>query len=133
MIPVLNLGNFTVCFEAGEEDISARHHFIKECGWTESQFRKIKDYPFFCARVSIWFDGVELAADYLGCCSYKTESEFFTRYRSDYFADMVGRCVEEAANLELSKLYAPWREKINKENARKLARIAARESKKQGV
>ena len=119
--PVFNLGQFTVCFAAQEEDMTARYHFIKECGWSEAQFRSIKNYPFFCAKVSIWKEGEELASDYLGACSYKTEEEFFTRYRSDYFADMVSRCVDEIDNPELSALYAPWGEMMRKEHAKKLA------------
>jgi hypothetical protein len=119
--PILNFGDYTVCFEAQEEDTSARHHFIKECGWTDSQFRAIKDYPFFCAAVTIYKDGEELAADYLGACSYKTEEEFYTRYRSDYFADMVARCVEEINSPELTALHAPWAETMRKEHEHKSA------------
>lgn len=135
-IPVLTFGDFVVCFEAQEEEMSARNHFVNECGWTAAQFRKIKDYPFFCACVTIWKDGEELAADYLGACSYETASEFFTRYRSDYFADMVASCVDEINNPELSALYAPWGESMRKEHALKTA-IAQRawekrQAKKQG-
>ena len=132
--PVLTLGNFVVCFDAKEETMTARYHFIKECGWTEKQFRAIKDYLFFCAKVSIWRDGEELASDYLGACSYKTEAEFYTRYRSDYFVDMVHQCVGEANNAELSALYAPWAELMRKEHARKQAiehkALEKREAKK---
>ena len=132
--PVLNLGEFTVCFSAEPEYESASEHFINFCGWTEKEFRPIEDFPFFCARVSIWFDGEEIASDYLGACSYKTESEFYTRYRSDYFADMVGRCVDEANNPALTDAYAPWAELMQKEHARKseIAQRAweKRESKK---
>lgn len=135
--PVLNFGPFTVCFEAEEETISARYHFVNECGWTDKEFRQIKDYPFFCAKVSIWRDGVELASDYLGACSYKTEKDFYTRYRSDYFADMVGACVDEINNSELTALYAPWAEKMRKdrEKSSEKARIAweKKQAKKSGA
>lgn len=117
--PVLNFGDFTVCFSAEEEEMSAEDHFINECGWTEKQFCKIEDFPFFCAKVSIWKDGEELASDYLGCCSYKTEKEFYTRYRSDYFADMVSACVGQIDNPALSAAYAPWADLMRKEHARK--------------
>jgi hypothetical protein len=129
--PIFNLACFTVCFEAEEEEISARQHFIKECGWTESQFRAIKNYPFFCAKVSIWHDGKELASDYLGCCSYKTESEFYTRYRSDYFADMVSNCVDQISNPELSAAYAPWADTMRKDRDKKQAAAKKLWEKKQ--
>lgn len=119
--PVLTLGDFVVCFDAIDEDQSARDHFIRVCGWTPEQFRPIKDYPFFTAKVSVWRDGEELASDYLGACSYKTESEFYTRYRSDYFADMVGTCVSEANDPELSALYEPWKHSMRNEHDRKSA------------
>lgn len=124
--PVLNFGKYTVCFEAQDEEMSARYHFIKECGWSEKQFKRIEDFPFFCACVSIWKHGEELATDYLGCCSYKTESEFYTRYKSDYFADMVDRCIEEINDPELSALYAPWAESMRKENTRR--QVAAKKA-----
>lgn len=135
--PILTFGDHVVCFEAQEEYISARYHFIAECGWTAAQFRPIKDFPFFTAKVSIWRNGEELATDYLGACSYKTESDFYTRYRSDYFADMVARCVDEIGDPELSALHAPWAESMRKEHAQKTA-IAWRawekqQAKKQGV
>lgn len=135
--PVLTFGDYVVCFEALEEDISARYHFIDECGWTAAQFRKIKDFPFFCACVSVWKDGEELTEVRLGACCYKTESEFFTRYRSDYFADMVAQCVDEIGDPDLSALHAPWAESMRKEHAHKTA-IARRvwekrQAKKQGV
>lgn len=116
--PVLTFGEFVVLFDAESECESARDHFIDFCGWTEQQFSKIKDYPFFCAKVSIWKDGQELATDYLGSCSYKTTSAFYTRYRSDYFADMVARCVAEINNPELTAAHAPWADLMQKENAR---------------
>jgi hypothetical protein len=119
--PVLTFGDYVVCFDALKEYQSARDHFIRECGWTPEQFRMIKDLPFFTAKVSIWRDGDELASDYLGACSYKTESEFYTLYCSEYFADMVGECVKEVDELDLSTLYEPWKELMRKEHARKSA------------
>lgn len=136
-IPVFTLGDFVVCFDAEEEHQSARDHFVRECGWTAQQFRRIENYPFFTAKVSIWLDGEELASDYLGACCYKKESEFYTKFRSDYFADMVGQCVSEANNAELSALYEPWKQAMRKEHNTKQA--AARkawerqQAKKQGA
>lgn len=96
MIPLFEKAGFIISFEAQEEDVSARRHFIKECGWTESGFRTIKDFAWFCAKVSAWKNGVELGTAYLGCCSYKTEAEFYTKYKDDYFAQMVNEAIDEA-------------------------------------
>ena len=94
LIPLFEKDGFIICFEAQEEDISMRRHFIKECGWSESQYRQIKSYEWFCAEVSAWKDGEKLGNDYLGACCYKAAKDFYTT--EGYFPDMVGRAIEEA-------------------------------------
>jgi hypothetical protein len=94
------MDGFGIVFEAEPEDISMRDHFIRECGWTESQFRKIRDFKWFRARVSAWKNGVELASEYLGACCYKTVKEFYTTYHDEYFAQMARECVEQAKIIE---------------------------------
>lgn len=95
--PVFLLDGYVVTFEAEPEHMNKRNHFRKECGWTEAQYRQIERFPWFSAKVTLWKDGKELATDYLGGCCYKTEDEFWTRYKADYFADMVHECFCEAA------------------------------------
>jgi hypothetical protein len=112
MTPIKTFGDYVVCFEAMPEDISARTHFIEECGWTPAQFRKIKDFPFFCAHVAIYKDAAMLADDYLGCCSYETESEFYQRYAADYFADMVHSCAEQIKDPALDAAVTAWSEQL---------------------
>ena len=94
LIPLFEKDGFIICFEAHEEDISMRRHFIKACGWGESEYRRIKNYEWFCAEVSAWKNGEKLGNDYLGCCCYKTAKDFYTA--EGYFPDMVGRAIEEA-------------------------------------
>ena len=91
---------FGILFDAEEEDQPMRQHFIKECGWTESQYRKIKDCAWFSAQVSAWKNGEELATTYLGACCYEAVEEFYTTYHDDYFADMVQAVVVEAKRVE---------------------------------
>lgn len=102
-IPVLAIGDYIITFSAEEEEISPRQHFIKECGWTEAQYRKIKDFPFFCAKVSVWKDGVCLNDQYLGACSYESEEQFYTTYKGDYFVDMVVTAFDELDLPELAE------------------------------
>lgn len=92
MIPVLSIDDYIITFSDEEEEMSARQHFIKDCGWTESQYRKIKNFAWFCAKVSVWKDGKVLAEEYLGACSYESAEQFYTTYKGDYFADMVAEC-----------------------------------------
>ena len=93
---------FGILFDAEEEYISMRQHFIKECGWTENQYRYMRrrNRAWFCARVSAWKNGEELASTYLGCCCYETVEEFYTKYHDDYFAQMVQEVVAEAKRIE---------------------------------
>jgi hypothetical protein len=109
MKPVKVFGDYVVCFEAEPEYLDMRHHFVKECGWTQGQFAKIQDFAWFSAKVSIWKDGKELAADYLGACCYETEDEFWTTYEGDYFAEMVRHCAEELGDKQLLAQVLTWR------------------------
>lgn len=56
----------------------------------------------FCAKVSAEVSGVELAVDYLGGCIYESEEDFYTKYKDDYFSDMV-ETVKEGATKEAQK------------------------------
>lgn len=111
--PVLHFGDFYVCFEAMEEDRSARRHFVKECGWTSAQFAEIEHCDWFCACVSIVKDGEQVACAYLGACSYLNAKEFYTTYRGDYFADMVSECAQEVGDPDLLIMVGAWRQALH--------------------
>ena len=96
MIPLFERAGFIICFEAKPEDISMRDHFIRYCGWSEKEYRRIRDFAWFCAKVSAWKDGKELGTAYLGGCCYKTVKEFYTKYKDAYFEDMVREVLAEA-------------------------------------
>lgn len=109
MKPVKVFGDYVVCFEAEEEYTGMRHRFIGECKWSASEFRKIKDFAWFSAKVSVWKAGVELAAEYLGACCYETEDEFWTKFEGDYFCDMVHTCAQEIKDPQLLAQVDAWR------------------------
>ncbi len=98
MIPLFEQDGFIICFEALDEDRTERQHFVKECGWSEKDFRAYqrKQCAWFCAKVSAWKDGEEMGVDYLGACSYDTVEDFYTKYKDDYFKDMVNEALHEA-------------------------------------
>lgn len=99
MKPLFQKDGFIICFEALPEEINMRHHFIKNCGCSEKEYRALaRKHPvWFCAKVSAWRDGEELGTAYLGCCCYDSEQEFYQS--SDYFPDMVQEAIEEAKQL----------------------------------
>lgn len=116
--PVKVFGDYVVCFEAEPETLGMRHHFIKECGWTPGQYRRIQDFAWFSAKVTLWKDAKELATEYLGACCYKHEEEFFTTYESDYFADMVRECARETKDAELISKVDAWHAAFRPEQLR---------------
>lgn len=97
---IKTIDGFGILFDAEPEHACMRQHFIKECGWTESQYRKIKDFAWFSAKVSAWKNGEELASTYLGACCYETVEAFYTEYHDDYFAQMMQEVVTEAKRVE---------------------------------
>ena len=110
MTPVKAFCQYIVVFQALPETISMSKHFVAECGFCVAELRKIRNYKWFCARVSLWRAGKELANEYLGCCCYKTAEEFYTTYEGDYFADMVRTCALEIGDAELLTMVNQWHE-----------------------
>jgi hypothetical protein len=94
--PLFEKDGFIICFEAEPEDRPIKEYFRKDCGWTAKQCRGLEKLAWFNAKVSAWKDGEEKGAAYLGACAYKTEEEFYTVYKDDYFADMVEEAIDEA-------------------------------------
>lgn len=91
---VKEVEGFKIYFEALEEYISLSELLPEE---TEEQLKEIENSNvIFCAKVTAKKAGVELASDYLGGCIYEDEEDFYTKYKDDYFADMVETVVSEA-------------------------------------
>lgn len=96
MIPLFEREGFIICFTPEyEEDVTVYDHFVRECHWTQEQLEKIDGFKWFSAKVTAWREGKELAADYLGCCCYKTYEEFYTT-KGSYFDGMVKNVLAEA-------------------------------------
>ena len=131
--PVITFSDYVFCFDAEPEQESSKTHFIGFCGWTPQQFARIRNYPFFCAKVSCWKDGEELSTDYLGACCYKTESAFYKTYRGDYFADMVRTCADETGDTELIAQVDAWHAKLRAQTENRIAAKQAKRAAKQGA
>ena len=131
--PVITFSDYVFCFDAEPEQESSKTHFIGFCGWTPQQFARIRNYPFFCAKVSCWKDGEELSTDYLGACCYKTESAFYKTYRGDYFADMVRTCANETGDTELIAQVDQWHAKLRAQTENRIAAKQAKRAAKQGA
>lgn len=86
--------NFTVELALAPEDISPRDCF--DDGLADDVCNAIERgvYIWFCARVRVLWQGVEVGADYLGGCCYESADDF--RASSGYFRDMVREAVSHA-------------------------------------
>ena len=85
---VENYKGLEIYFEALNEDIPLYHLFEKED--LNEIIEKIDNYDlvYFCAKVTAYFNDIELASDYLGGCLYENEKEFYTKYKNEYYSDM---------------------------------------------
>lgn len=60
-------------------------------------------YDLFCAAVSVHMNGREVSCNYLGGCIYEDANDFVSKYRDEYFRDMVRTAVAEA-RVEVAQL-----------------------------
>ena len=98
---VKEIEGFEIYFEALEEHIHLSELLPEE---DEESLKNIyNNNVIFCAKVTAEKTGIELSVDYLGGCIYECEEDFYTKYKDDYFADMVNNVVSEAKK-ELPKL-----------------------------
>ncbi len=83
-----------ITFEALPEDARPEDYFDTQAlidhVISES---KHNPYAWFTAKVTIEFYGLT-ASNYLGACSYESESDFI---KSSYYADMIDECIDEIA------------------------------------
>lgn len=101
MRPLFEKDGFIICFDTLPEDISMHDHFVKDCGWTEEEFRKIRNYQWFIVEISAWQDSHQLGKSYLGGCCYKSIDDCIKEEISGYLPQMVEEAIEDArANLK---------------------------------
>lgn len=90
---VFSTKRFTVRFEALPE-------YDLDLSWDENgetaAALDVGEAVAFCAKVSVILDGYEIACNYLGQCIYNSFEEFTTKYKHDYFADMLRETIREA-------------------------------------
>lgn len=88
---------FLIRFYACDEHERPQDHFALDVETETDIFRRIDsgDLQWFCAKVTASKAGVELAADYLGCCCYESALDFVNE-RGGYYEDMRAAVVEQA-------------------------------------
>lgn len=92
---VYNTQNYTVRFEALVEHLSLEDTMDENLIEDTAARINSGELVHFCAKVSLWFDGTELATEYLGSCIYESFEEFHTTYKTGYFHDMVKVVISE--------------------------------------
>jgi hypothetical protein len=87
------INGINIFFEPIEEYISLKEMFPDD---TEEQLNEIyNNNVIFCAKISGEIAGIELGSDYLGGCVYESYEDFYTKYKKDYYSDMVRNVIEE--------------------------------------
>jgi len=91
---------FEIRFSVAPEDTDPRGCFDHE--FADEIVQKINDgvYDWFIARVSVYRDGVELAAEHLGGCCYEQATDFL---ECPYYDDMKTEALR-AARAAVAKL-----------------------------
>lgn len=82
-----------------EEDFSMERHFMDECGYTQKQFDKIRNYEWFRIelKASILGDSEVLGQAHLGLCCAKDGHAYVTKQDAGgYLPQMLDEAVEEA-------------------------------------
>lgn len=104
--PLVHQG-FEIRYEVyPEEDISMERHFIKECGYTQKQFEKIRDFEWFrvVIKASLPGDSETLGTAHLGGCCAKDAHAYVKKEEiGGYLPQMLDEAVAEAQK------YAPQR------------------------
>ena len=97
MKKVLSRDGFDIYFEALEENIRIDEDFM-DASMIEETIADLEsgETVMFCAKVTAFKNGIELASDYLGACIYECEEDFYIKYKDCYFADMVNTVISEA-------------------------------------
>ncbi len=70
---------FVLSFEP--EDISMEDHFINQCGWSVNDYKTIKNYYWFCAKVIAYKGKVACGDSYLGGNCYKNKKDVFGDFK----------------------------------------------------
>jgi len=100
---IKNIDGFDIYFEALEEydfnvDYWESEQFTETCNKIDSG-----DLVLFCAKVTAEKSGIQFSEDYLGCCIYESEEQFYTT-EGDYFTDMCNTVVTDAKNQISTKI-----------------------------
>jgi hypothetical protein len=85
-----------IIFTPEEEYVSPAEMYESESDiqWVCDQAEAGNMAAWFSAKVELKFDEIVSEPDYLGCCSYKSFSEF-TGENDGYFDDMLRVCYED--------------------------------------
>ena len=93
-VKVTEKEGFDIYFEAYPEYESLKDMLPED---TEEEIQEIYNTcDIFVAKVIAEKHGIELGYNYLGGCIYESMEDFYTKYKDDYFADMVDTAISEA-------------------------------------
>ncbi len=60
---------YYLCFEV--EIMDSKHHFMSECGWSKHEYKDIRNFYWFSARIEARKGAIVCGESYLGANCYK--------------------------------------------------------------
>lgn len=108
---------FTVVLSFSEEIECPKRHFIDCCGWTEDDYRSIRDFYWFNAEIQAFKGRTLCATSYLGANAYRNKKEVMANGHiedmlSGYMPQEIEEVIEEA-HAELARLIAETQERLD--------------------
>lgn len=86
-----------------EEEYSCGYdHFVNECDWSKEDYESIKNFYWFCAKVTAFKGKIECGTKYLGACCHKSKKDVIETDLGGYLPQMIEQAIDEAKqNLEI--------------------------------
>ena len=92
---------FKIVLSFEEEDQTMRDHFINNCEWSEDDFKSLKGFEFFTAKVTAFKGKIECGSVYLGACCHKNLKDVMQNGNIEnmlggYMPQLIEEAIEDA-------------------------------------
>ena len=92
--------NLFLSFEQDHQD--PEDHFKSVCGWDDEQYKEIKNYFFFTAKVEAYKGKILASEVYLGACCHQSKKDVLASELGGYLPQMIDEAIQDAIhNLEI--------------------------------
>ncbi len=96
--------DFTYVLSFEEEFIDPHYHFTVECKWEEEQYSNIKNFYWFCSKITAYKGKIECGSAYLGGNCYKDKKDVMGAGLDTMLGGYAPQMIEEAREEALDNL-----------------------------